>query len=153
MRRLLAALLTFILLAAPAHAQHAGWSPLFSGGAQKVLCSIRGANFNVTTDQPCSIPAAISKYLVTGIYVTNCSTSLTLAVGGFYPTTSKGGTPLVAATQVYSALTGATVLLAATLGVGATAAGLTGSNVYLALTTAQGGTVTCDVYVVGIDLT
>src|ERR1700733_6681890 len=61
-------------------------------GAQRVLCSIRAANMNITTDQVCTIPAAVTAWAPTALMVTNCSATPTLAVGGFYPTTSKGGT-------------------------------------------------------------
>ena len=146
MRRILALLLA--LWCVPAGAQ----TPFTSGvnaGTQRVLGTIRGANFNVTTDQPIPISAAV--YQITGIIVTNCSASLTLAAGGFYPTTAKGGTAIVAAGQVYTALTAATITLNATIAAGAVR--YTVTPVYLSLTAAQGSAATCDVYVVGQDLT
>jgi hypothetical protein len=82
-----------------------------------------------------------------------CSASLTLAVGGFYPTTAKGGTPIVAATQIYSALTSASVLLNATVAATPLVTRFTVTPVYLSLTTAQGSAATCDIYVIGVDLT
>jgi hypothetical protein len=118
-------------------------------GTQRVLGSLRGANFNVTTDQP--IPMAVAVYQITGIIVTNCSASLTLAAGGFYPTTAKGGAAIVSALQVYTALTAATITLNVTLAAGAVR--YTVNTVYLSLTAAQGSAATCDVYVLGQDLT
>jgi hypothetical protein len=78
-----------------------------------LLGRLTTANFNTTADQPITINA--TKYVVRRIVVTNCSASLTLAAGGFYTATSKGGTAVVAAAQLYSALTAATKYLEATL--------------------------------------
>lgn len=130
--------------------------------AQKVLATLKGANFNTTADQILTLPAAIGAFSITGIIITNASISLTTAVGGFYPAASKAGTPIVAASQVYSALTAAAKLLNATLAsFGSTTrfsvANLTnggvGLQVYFALTTAQGAAATADIYLIGIDLT
>jgi hypothetical protein len=129
--------------------------------AQRVLASLRSANFNVTTDQPILLPNSINAFQLTGIVVTNASLSLTTAVGGFYPQAAKGGTPIVAASQVYSALTTANALLQATLAsfgqnTRFSAANLGSVNgllaIWLSLTTAQGAAATADVYLLGIDL-
>jgi hypothetical protein len=122
-------------------------------GLAGVLTSLRGANFNTTSDQAIAIPARITAFQITGIVVTNCSTSLTLAAGGVYPTTSKGGTAIVAAAQVYSALTASSILLGLTVAAGPLVTRYAVSNVYLSLTTGQGSAATCDVYVIGVDLT
>src|ERR1700676_5084424 len=82
-----------------------------AGGQQGVIATLRAANFNITTDQAIAIPATITKWAPTAIYVTNCSISMTLAAGGVYPTTAKGGVALVAATQLYSAATSGTILI------------------------------------------
>lgn len=106
-----------------------------------------GANMNVTTDQAIPITRIGSKsFRITRIYVTNASISLTTAAGGVYPTTSKGGTAIVAAAQAYSALTAAAVGLDLTIAAVRT---LAVNNVYLSLTTAQGAAATADVYVFG----
>lgn len=126
---------------------------LNSIGAQRILCSIRTANFNTTTDQACPISSSITVWAPTAIWTTNCTTSLTLAAGGVYPTTSKGGTPLVAAVQVYSALSTAAIILPLTLAANIATTRYTVANVYLSLTTGQGTAATCDVYVLGVDLT
>lgn len=119
---------------------------------QRVLGSLRGANFNVTTDQTITIPATITKFQITGVLVLNASTSLTLAAGGVYPAAAKGGTPIVAAVQVYSALTAANIILPLTLAGTVAATPYTG-NLFLSLTTGQGSVATADVYVIGVDLT
>lgn len=77
---------------------------------------------------------------------------MTLAVGGFYPTTSKGGTALVAATQAYSTATSTGVIVNAALAAGIATTRQTIGTVYLSLTTAQGAAATCDVYIIGVDL-
>lgn len=106
-----------------------------------------GANMNVTTDQAIPITRIGSKsFRITRIYVTNASASLTTAAGGVYPTTSKGGTAIVAAGQAYSALSSAAVGLDLTIAAVRT---LAISNIYLSLTTAQGTASTADVYVFG----
>ena len=119
-------------------------------GVDQLLGKLIGANFNVTTDQAIPITRIGSqKYLITKIFVTNASTSLTNADGGIYTATSKGGTAIVAAAQVYTALTSATVGLDLTLAVNNT---YTLDNLYFSLTGAQGGAATADIYVFGIIL-
>ncbi len=119
-------------------------------GMDQLLGKLIGANMNVTTDQAIPITRIGSqKYLITKIFVTNASTSLTAADGGIYTTTSKGGTAIVAATQVYTALTAATVGLDLTLAVNNT---YVLDNLYLSLTGAQGGAATADIYVFGVIL-
>jgi hypothetical protein len=122
-------------------------------GVNRVLCSIRSANFNITTDQTCTIPASVTAWVPTSILVTNCSGTFTLAVGGVYPAASKAGTALVAAAQAYTALSGATVVLGLTLAANIATTRLTINTVYLSLTTSAGSAATCDFYVIGNDLT
>jgi len=114
-----------------------------SGG--QLLGRLTGANMNSTSDQ--AIPINSSSYIVRRITVANVSTSLTLAAGGVYTSTSKGGTAIVAAAQVYSALTGATKFLDLTLAV--TSDKQTAGTLYLSLTTAQGGAATADLSIYG----
>ena len=126
--------------------------------AEKVLTKFTSADFNSTSDQALVLPSRITAFMLTRIIITNPSISLTTAVGGFYPAASKGGTALVANTQVYSSLTTASKLLQATLdsAVATTRysiANLADWAIYLSLTTAQGAAATADVYVCGIDLT
>lgn len=150
MRKIVAiAIAALICSLPPAFASHL----MPAQGVQRVLGLLRGASFNSTADQAIAISPSVTAYQITGIVITNCSTSLTLAVGGFYPATSKGGTPVVAATQVYSALTGSTLLLNATVAATPLVTRYAASTIYLSLTTAQGSAATCDVYIVGVDLT
>jgi hypothetical protein len=110
-----------------------------------------GANMNSTADQ--AVPLFVAgnqNFQVTAIVVRNPSTSLTTAVGGFYSAASKGGTAIVANSQVYSAATGATTVENTTIAAAGLAASFaSGTPVYLSLTTAQGAAATGDVYVYG----
>lgn len=115
------------------------------GEMQAVLGSLRGANMNSTADQ--AIPIAATKYVVRRVIVTNASASLTLAAGGVYTASAKGGTAVVAAAQLYSALTGSGKVADLTLAVLTDV--LTANPLYLSLTVAQGGAATADIYVVG----
>lgn len=126
---------------------------IVSAGAQRVLCSVRTANFNTTADQVCTIPAAVTTWAPTAIWTTNCTTSLTTAAGGIYPTTAKGGTPLVAAVQVYTALTASTIILPLTLAANIATTRYAINTVYLSLTLGQGTAATCDLFLIGVDLT
>jgi len=84
--------------------------------------------------------------------VCNTSTSLTLAVGGVYTGAAKSGTTIVAAAQVYSALTGSTKFIDLTLASAVTTDILTNTVVYLSLTVPQGTAATADVYLFGDSL-
>lgn len=126
--------------------------------SQNVLASLLSADMDSIADQAIQIPSDITAFSITGILVTNSNVSLTVAAGGFYPETSKGGTAIVAASQVYSSLTSASKLLSCTLTGTVAATRYDRSNVpdwaiYLSLTTAQGAAANADVYLLGIDLT
>lgn len=130
--------------------------------SQRVLASLRSANFNISTDQPILIPQAITAFQLTGIVVTNASLSLTNAAGGFYPLASKSGTPIVSAAQAYSALTTSNTLLQATLASFGQNTRFSSANlgaingilaIWFSLTTPQGFAATADIYLMGTDLT
>lgn len=113
-----------------------------------LLGRVLGANFNSVLDQAITINSA--KYIVTQIAVANASVSLTMAAGGVYNAVGKpGGGVLVAAGQVYSALTAALKYVALTLGGVAVTDVQTAAFIYLSLSTPQGGAATADVYVYG----
>lgn len=137
MKRLWLWLLLIFGLAAPSFAQ--------SQSPQGVVCKIAAANMNITTDQPCNIP--LGKWQVNKIVVTNASISLTLAVGGFYSASSKGGTVIVLAAQVYSALTTGTVILNPAITAAGSTTAFTGNQIFFSLTTAQGAAATADIYI------
>lgn len=129
-------------------------------GGECILGVLRSANLNVTTDQGIGIVpltstnagylATATKYIVTRIWVDNCSLSVTTAAGGIYPATSKGGTPLVAAAQTYTNCTSSTTMQQATLAAATTTTTYTATTLFFSLTAAQGAAATGDVYVYGI---
>jgi hypothetical protein len=130
--------------------------------SQRVLASLRGANFNTTADQPIAIPQTVTAFQLTGIIITNSNVSPNLtAQGGFYPAASKGGSAIVAAAQSYISLTSANSLLSATLTSFANTTRFSSATlgtigglmqVWFSLTTAQGATASADIYLTGIDL-
>ena len=114
------------------------------------LGKLKGANFNITSDQPITISGDSSlKWIIRKLVVINSSTSLTVAAGGFYTSAGKTGTTVVAATQVYTLLTGSTKWIDLTLASGVTGDILTAGTIYLSLTTSQGGAATADIYIFG----
>ena len=130
------------------------------GTSERVLAQLLGADFNTTNDQQIALPSSIPAFQLTRIIVTNASADLstsTVPLGGFYPTVSKGGTPIVAASQSYSTLTAATKILNPTIASFGTttkfsSANLTSFSIYFALSTAHGSAATADIYLVGIVL-
>lgn len=118
-----------------------------SHGQYGLIGFLKAANFNSTSDQ--AIKMMPARYKVTEIFVDNSSANLTLAAGGIYDTPSKGGNAIVAAAQVYSALSGAGKSLLLTLAAIAGTDTFTAATLYLSLTTAQGGAATADVYIYG----
>lgn len=145
MKKLLIGALAALAICGSAHASGPGTVRLIGG--------MIGANFNTTADQAIPILPQVTKFRISEIDVTNCSTSLSLAAGGFYTAASKGGTAVVAAAQVYSGLTGSGLVLNPTISaLGGTTAWTVGT-IYLALTTGQGGAATCNVAIYGVDLT
>ena len=134
------------------------------GGADpyNVIAVLKNANFSVNSDQPIIIPFAISAFQLLGITITHASSSLTIAVGGFYPQSSKGGTPIVAASQTYSALTTPASLLSATVASFGLTTRFSAANlgniggllaIWFSLTTPQTPPgVTADIYIRGVNL-
>lgn len=131
---------------------------LYAKSDYRVVGKLIGANFNVDTDQ--AIPIQISDdddvvtpdvgdFIVANIIVRNASVSLTTAVGGIYTAPAKGGSAIVANSQVYSALTSAVKYVGLTLAGIALTDVLNQENLYLSLTTPQGAAATADIYVYG----
>lgn len=139
-----------LLSIAPIRADGISGGGLPLTGLSGVIGSLRAANFNSTADQPIAIQSRISAFQITKITVTNCTGTLTLAAGGFYPSASKGGTAIVASGQAYSSLSAPSIVLNPTI---ASNPRMTLATVYLSLTTAAGSAATCDVYLIGDDLT
>ena len=113
-----------------------------------LLGKLLGANFNVTTDQAIPLNNSI-RFRINAISVLNTTINgMNTAVGGLYTGASKGGTAIVANTQVYTGLTNAATELALTLAV-PTLVQAPASLLYFALTTPQGTAATADIYVYG----
>jgi len=111
------------------------------------------ADFNSTSDQAIPITYPGIGYRMFGFFVTNPSVSMTTAAGGFYSAAAKGGTALVAASQVYSALTSNSANTAGNMVIPTLAANVatttlwTLSTMYFSLSTPQGSAATADIYV------
>lgn len=118
---------------------------------QRVLASKRSANMAVTTDQSMTIVSGVTKYTVDRVIATNCSATPVLAAGGLYTAASKGGSAIVAAGQAYTALTSPGAFLPMTLAI--TTSTFTAGTLFFSLTVANGTALTCDIYVIGTDLT
>lgn len=117
----------------------------------KLLGVLKNADLNTTSDQAIPILSS-SKYIVDKIIATNVSTTLavSIAAGGVYTATSKGGTAIVAAGQLYTALTAASKFSALTIAV--TTDSFTAQTLYLSLTVAHGVAATADIYIYGFSL-
>lgn len=114
--------------------------------ARILLGKIIGANMNSTSDQPIVINSG--NYIIRNIVATNASISLSLAIGGVYAASSKT-TPVVANTQVFSALTASSKTADLTLNALGVSDKRTETTLYLSLTTGQGVAATADLYIFG----
>ncbi len=117
---------------------------------ERILFVLTTANMNVTTDQAFTKLGLFSTWMPTRVRVLNASTSLTTAAGGIYQAASKSGA-IVAAAQAYTALTGATLGMDATLA--ALGLAIQSTTPLLSLTTGQGGAATADFYILGVPVT
>lgn len=114
------------------------------------LLGFAACNCNVTTDS--SIPISSSKYIIKEIVAYGASTSLTTVVGGIYDAASKGGNVIVANSQTYSTLTGATLFKDLTLATFPSTTYQTSTALFFSPTTPQGATATVIVAIYGINL-
>jgi hypothetical protein len=131
-------------------------------GMHCVLGVLRSANFNITTDQSIAIVpltsnnagflASATKYIVTDIYVANCSASLTTAKGGIYTGAGKTGTIIGATTTPFTNCAGATTMQRLSALTNEDSNTFTAATLFLSLTTAQGGAATGDVYILGLPI-
>lgn len=120
-------------------------------GTETVVGVLKGANFNITTDQQFNWIAG-GNFVVTKIVTTNASTSLTTAAGGVYQSAAKGGAVIVAAATVYTALTTAAFAQVTAAAATSTILFNAAAMPYLNLTTAQGGAATADVFLIGFSV-
>lgn len=120
-----------------------------------LLASLTGANFNSTADQAMVLQTGVTRYIIRRIIVDNASVNLTgsAAAGGIYTQAAKAGTAIVAAAQMYTALTASTKFKDLTLEAVIATDILTATTIYLSLTTPHGVAVTANVWVFGENLT
>ena len=98
------------------------------------------ADLNTTADQAITILAGITKYRVRQIMLFDASVDMSAspAQGGVYSAAAKGGTAIVANTQLYTTLSAASKVLALTISAAGLADYLTAGTLYLSLTAAHG---------------
>lgn len=120
-----------------------------TAGGNVKLFELRSADLNVTTDQAFTKIGSFTKFKVTGITAQRVTADALLAAGGIYTAAAKGGTAIVAAGQLWSALSAAAKILDLTLA--ALTSSLTATPI-LSLTTAAGAAATADVFVYGVIL-
>lgn len=125
---------------------------LSASNAQQLLFVLRGANMTLTTDQAFTKQFGGTTYQITSVSAVRKTGAFGVAcVGGIYDTASKAGNALIAAAQVWSALTGANTIQTATL---AAIAGSVASTAtpFLSLTTGNTGALTADLFIWGVVL-
>lgn len=128
-------------------------SPWNAFAPGRVQCGwLKGANFNVTTDQAIPIAVPSVGWMVDEILISDPSVSMTTAAGGFYSAASKGGVAVVANSQAYSALTTNAAnttgnAMFATLATAGTTTAFNTSALYFSLTTPQGAAATANIRV------
>lgn len=102
---------------------------------------------NTTGDSPIAIWAA--NYIIRRIVAFDASLNLTTVVSGIYTAAAKGGSQVVANTQVYTALTAGTKFLDLTINTPATTDVQTASSLFFSPVTPQGAAATLQIYVYG----
>lgn len=116
---------------------------------EQLLFVGRGLDLQSTADQALTKMFDGTNYIPTKIYGVRKTGGVTVAcAGGIYTAASKGGTAIVAAAQVWTAVTGALGFTAATLA--AFAAGLSATPLYFSLTTGSTGACTADIFIFGL---
>ena len=120
---------------------------------QGVLGSLRGANFATTADQAISVCPPSRRFRFNPSWSRIARPPWEGRWGGVYPAVSKGGTPIVAASQSYGALFTGTALLPLTISTTGLATRYAQPSIWLSLTTPYPHPAICDVYLIGIDLT
>lgn len=121
-------------------------APQYQAG-NTILGKLLAANMNSTADQ--AIPMLANSYIIRKIVGANPTANLTLSAGGVYTAAAKGGTAIVPAIQVYTALSSASKYLDLTLASLLGTDLLTQATLYLSLTVAQGGAALMDLYLLG----
>ena len=120
--------------------------------AEQVLFVIRGANLAITTDQLFTKLFGGTNYAITNIMSVWKTGAFSIAcVGGIYTGAAKSGDAVLAATQVFSGLTGAQTMQIATLA-NIIAIKTESATPILSLTTANTGALTADIFIIGFSV-
>jgi hypothetical protein len=116
-----------------------------------LLWSLTGANMNTTNDQALTKAFGFTNHIITSVFFTNASVSLTTATASLYTAAAAGGTQIMNA-QVLTTLSSATAILQVLLASLASTVLRTNTVMYLHNTLGQGSAATVDLYVYGIAL-
>jgi hypothetical protein len=113
-----------------------------------------GANWNITTDQPIALTGT-SLFVPFMAYCRNASIAMTTALGAFYPSAGKTGTPFFSTAALNNATFAPNVQMLGSLAQTYRFPVEIQNNgtIYFSLTTAQGAPATADIWVYGLDLT
>ena len=130
----------------------AGCEQVGIGGGATLIGRLLAADCNVTANpgQPIPMFNGAQPFRLTGITAKNASVSLTTVAGGVYTAVNKGGTAVVLAAQVYTALTGNTLALDLTIDtVPAATEFPAATGLWFQPTTGQGAAAVVDLFVYG----
>lgn len=127
-------------------------NPLPDSPANKLLFILKGADFQLTTDQPFTKMFNGTNYVITHVQAIRKTGGATVAcAGGIYTGAGKTGNALVAAAQSWIGLSGAAKSVAAAVAAVATTDVQTATPI-LALSTGSTAAVTGDVHIYGFPL-
>lgn len=122
------------------------------GSVERKLFSLTGANLQSTADQAFTKSGSFTTYVISKVLARQASGAVTIAcAGGIYTAASKAGTPLVAAVQVWTNLTGSGKIVDATLPAVIGTDAQTATPIF-ALTTGSTGAATADIIIFGYAL-
>jgi hypothetical protein len=125
-----------------------------SGGgvnSQQLIAVIRGANFQLTTDQVMTRVFGGTSYTVTAVISRQRTGGASVAcVGGIYDAATKGGNIICAAAQSWVTLASGVLVSVAVANLLQTA--VLANTPILSLTTGSTAAITADVLVFGIDV-
>lgn len=108
-------------------------------------------DMSLTTDQAFTIPTNLvfATYVPLLVVATKASAPILLSTGGIYTGASKSGIAVVAASQIWTGLTGSTKAVKPTLSVAGQDL-ISGTTLYLSLTTPMGSPATAYISVMGL---
>ena len=130
----------------------AGGLSIAPNNLQQLLFVKRGADMTLTTDQAFTKIFAGTTYQIQSVSAVRKTGAFGVAcIGGIYDSAAKAGNALIAAAQVWSALTGANTVQSATLAAIAGTIASTATPI-LSLTTGNTGTLTADIFIWGVAL-